>query len=106
MVWAANASSITCLALPTTCNLAGASPGVNHFSWMECRGSVTRIGYEGNPAKKVQIFENQVSQTFLLPAIDIGDANVRDSSNRLATDTWAPCPSRPQYHPTCFKEHL
>jgi hypothetical protein len=31
MVWADDASSITCLAVPTSRNLAVASPGVNKF---------------------------------------------------------------------------
>jgi hypothetical protein len=35
MGWAADASSITCLAVPTSRNLAVASPGVNKFSWLE-----------------------------------------------------------------------
>ncbi len=34
MVWAANASSITSLVVPTSRNLAGAPPGVNKFSGM------------------------------------------------------------------------
>jgi hypothetical protein len=34
MVWADDASSITCLAVPTSRNLAVASPGVNKFSWL------------------------------------------------------------------------
>jgi hypothetical protein len=34
MVWADDASSITRLAVPTSRNLAVASPGVNKFSWL------------------------------------------------------------------------
>ena len=34
MVWAADASSIPCLAVPTSRNLAVASPGVNKFGWL------------------------------------------------------------------------
>jgi hypothetical protein len=35
MVWADDAASITCLAVPTPRNLAGATPGVNKFGWLE-----------------------------------------------------------------------
>ncbi len=104
MGWAADASSITCLAVPTSRNLAVASPGVNKFGclgyanvrqkWLpslgtcfslesifRLRGIVVYIRKKFTASQKLLSF-----LPFVLPAIDIRAASVRNWSNRPAVE--------------------
>jgi hypothetical protein len=96
MVWADNASSITCLAVPTSRNLAGGHPGVNKFG---CLGYAnvrqnrllspgTRVFRHIPPCLGMKMWTcskfTHSPRAFILPAIDIGKGCMRDSSNRRA----------------------
>jgi hypothetical protein len=95
MVWADDASSITCLAVPTSRNLAVASPGVNKFSCLGyanvCQKGLPPLGTRAS-LSALPVWEScctsskihRPAETFYSPAIDIGNASVRDSSNRPA----------------------
>ncbi len=95
MVWAANASSITSLVVPTSRNLALAPPGVNKFSglgyanvrqkWLPFLGTRRLLQARRVAGRLCSAQEFTGSgKPFILSAIDIGNAAVRNSSNRPA----------------------
>ena len=76
MVWAANASSITCLAVPTSRNLAGVPPGVNKFGglgyanvrqkWLPSLGTCVSLKSLPLGRKDVDLLKNSPSRQKLL----------------------------------------
>jgi hypothetical protein len=111
--WAVNASSVTYFSLPTLRNLACMPPSVNHLDELGCAdglhswlpglgtfgaqkagfGSLLGLHRSDDCAYPQQ--SGYRRKPFIRSGIDIGDAIVRDSSNRPLSMSGRTCPSGP-----------
>src|ERR1700722_10281933 len=110
MVWADDASSITCLAVPTSRNLAVASPSVNKIGCLGYANVRQKRLLSLGTSVFLPVWESTLlsaqkftgsRKPFILPAIDTGNSSVRDSSNRLPAGSRPFCPFGTLYLQTC-----